>query len=211
MRSRIGTIWAFGSTSTVLFHNRVTAQRARELPLHVNAPTECNGVERAFFGPTVRTSGIVLPFGGTTDERRPSFQLYTLVIGGRRKRSGVRAGRAREKAGFSGGRQTRAAAPTRQASSRPSEKSGSPDARAAGRPTPAGSGATSRSGKNTRSASRSACSPAPTRSATFADPSENPSAGARPGENTNAGARPGEKTGTAGRPPRCCAAPAGSD
>jgi hypothetical protein len=213
MRLRIGSIWAFSSTSTVLFHNRVTAQRARELPLHMNASTERNGVERAFFGPTVRTSGIVLPFGGTTDERRPSFQLYTVVIGGRRKRSGVRAGRAREKAGFSGGRQTRAAAPTRQASSRPSEQGGPPGTRSTRSPAPARSGVAPRSPNNTRSASRSACSPAPACSATFADPNENTSACAHSGEkntsarahsgekNTSACARSGENSGTADRPP----------
>jgi hypothetical protein len=83
---------ALSSTSTVLFHHRVTAQRARELPLHVNAPTERNGVERSLFWPHRTHLRDCSPIGGTTDERRPSFQLYTVVIGGRRKRSGVRAG-----------------------------------------------------------------------------------------------------------------------
>ena len=83
---------ALSSTSTVLFHHRVTAQRARELPLHVNAPTERNGVERSLFWPHRTHLRDCSPIGGTTDERRPSFQLYTVVIGGRRKRSSVRAG-----------------------------------------------------------------------------------------------------------------------
>ena len=204
---------ALSSTSTVLFHHRVTAQRARELPLHVNAPTERNGVERSLFWPHRTHLRDCSPIGGTTDERRPSFQLYTVVIGGRRKRSSVRAGRAREKAGFSGGRQTRAAAPTRQASSRPSEQGGPPGTRSTRSPAPARSGVAPRSPNSTRSAGRSACSPAPACSATFADPNENTSACAHSGEkntsarahsgekNTSACARSGENSGTADRPP----------
>ena len=168
--------------------------------------------------------------GGTTDERRPSFQLYTFVIGGRRKHSSVRARRAREKGGSSGV-QTRTAAATGQVSPRPSETGASLGTCAARRPAPAGSGAAIRTRKSTGSASHSACSSAPACSGARTDPRENTGAFAcsgensvttdRPDENISACACsdensvtancPGENSVAADCPPRRCAAPANRD